>query len=158
MSSSQTKFDDKIMIYIEFCIRKRILNLGGVPYFQGAVPPKSQFLAGLTPNAQKEGHSARPVGGIFKNPYVLLQFCVLATFRQGEMTPPPNTRGAPCKKPKKVPFLPNSGRFSAKAVGHRRFWEEAQFLPRNLIVQRRTTIVSERFGKNVRRAEIWGRF
>ena len=33
MQLSQAKFDDKIMIYIELCIRKNILIFLGVPYF-----------------------------------------------------------------------------------------------------------------------------
>ena len=46
MSSSQTKFDDKIMIYIEFCIRKSILNLGGGALFLGVRPPKTLIFSG----------------------------------------------------------------------------------------------------------------
>ena len=42
MTLSWTKFDGKIMIYIEFCIRKSILKFLGVSYFWGQAP-KLQF-------------------------------------------------------------------------------------------------------------------
>ena len=51
MALSWAKFDGKIMIYIEFCIRKSILKFLGVSYFLGEGPPKSLLLAGPTPNA-----------------------------------------------------------------------------------------------------------
>ena len=44
----------------------------GVLFFMGQAPQKSQLLAGQTPNAFKEGHSTRPVRGIFKKAYVRL--------------------------------------------------------------------------------------
>ena len=48
---SWTKFDGKIMIYIEFCTQK-LSQFLGVSYFWGTIPQKYQFLAGPTPNAQ----------------------------------------------------------------------------------------------------------
>ena len=59
---------------------------------------------------------------------------------------------------KNVPNWANTALLAVFLLGHRRFWDERTFLSRNPIVQRRTTIVSERFGKNVHRAGIWGRF
>ena len=44
------------MIYIKFCIQKRVLNVLGVSYFWVAGPLKSQLLAGPGPNAYIEGH------------------------------------------------------------------------------------------------------
>ena len=43
MSLNQTKFDDKMMIYIESCIQKVILNLLGVPYSRERGPQNPDF-------------------------------------------------------------------------------------------------------------------
>ena len=64
--------DNKIRIFIEFYIRQSILICFGAANVWGAGPPKSQLLAGGIPNAYKEGHSTRPVGGISKKAYVFL--------------------------------------------------------------------------------------
>ena len=43
MTLSWTKFNGKIMIYIEFCIRKIILNFRGVSYSWGVAPKNPDF-------------------------------------------------------------------------------------------------------------------
>ena len=62
------------------------------------------------------------------------------------MSTPPNNGYSPVplppkKEKEKVPFLSTFGRFSSKTGGGLLFLEEQTFLSRNLIFQRRTTII-----------------
>ena len=97
-------------------------------------------------NANKDGHTARPTGGFFKTPYILLQFCVLATVGEGEMTPPLNNRGASYENQHKNGRVCSTlGGFRVLVTGHRGFQEEVSFCFMTPQPQRRTQILCKVF-------------
>ena len=64
--------------------------------------------------------------------------------------------GAPTILLKNTPNLAKNSTFCFFWLRHQRVWGKGVFLPRELIVQHRTIIVSEFFWKKLRWAEIWG--
>ena len=64
----------------------------------------------------------RPDGGISKNLYVLLQFCVWSRECWVITTFLSQNRDAPPQNVKKVPFWPVQARFFTKNDGASRFW------------------------------------
>ena len=107
---------------MELCTRKNVLNFLGVSYFWGACPPKSQLLAGLTPNAYKEGHSTQPVGGISKK---LTYYCSSAVGLQSQrkklhLIPMP---AVPHPKNKQIAVFARFGTFFSQMGGAPRILE-----------------------------------
>ena len=118
-------FDSKIIIYVKFWVwQRRSKFLGGkmLPLNFQICPLKCEplFLI-LARKARINVPISQPVGGIFKNPYILIEFCVWAGRSWSEITPPPNNRGARCKKTKKWPYSAFSGWFLSLSGGASRF-------------------------------------
>ena len=144
------------MIYIEFCIQKSISTFLGVSYFWVSCPPKSQLLAGSTPNAWKEGHSTRPVGRIFKKSHLRLYIVLRLGYN-------PSRRNyasfqyprCPNQKTKKSAVFAHFGTVFNQMVEASRFsrWD---VIPSTFILQprRRTEKLREDFWKTCLRAEI----
>ena len=100
--------------------------------------PKIQTFSGSDAERYKEGHSTWPVGGIFKKAHVRLYCCVWAIIPAKKMTPHVNTRVAPTKKQKEVPFLVILALFLTKWLGHRGYQDETSFYQLILQSRRRT--------------------
>ena len=150
--------DSKIKIYVKFRVWKRCRNFRGAKLLPPFLGSRALILASFSPEAPSKGPQISARRTFFQKrsrTIVVLRWMISSPGRNNVSS---QKRRCPTKKTPKVPFLPNSGCFSEKAVRHCRFWEESSFLSKYPIVQRRTTIVSESFRKNVRRAEIWVRF
>ena len=73
----------------------------------GASQEQSELVGERAPRARKDGHSTKPVGGIFKTPWAKFYFYVWAIIQEREIHSRPSIHGASYKKRKHllVPYL-----------------------------------------------------
>ena len=83
------------------------------------MPP---FFDNFRQNVHGNGPGMRPDGGISKNLYVLLQFCVWSRECWVITTFLSQNRDVPPQNVKKVPFWPVQARFFTKNDGASRYW------------------------------------
>ena len=156
MQLSQTKYDNTIMICIEFFIRKSILIFLGVPFLGGG-PPKIPPFSGSDSERLERGPQCSARRRNFQKS--LRTIVVLRIVYNPTGTNDTSSQcGAPTKRPKKCRFCPTRSAFWVSVAGHRGFWEKVSFHFRIPKPIRRTQIVRKAFWKIHLRAEMWGRF
>ena len=124
-------------IHIFTDLAQNLLKFLGVANLWWEGPPKSQLLAGVTPNFYKEGHSAQPVGGSSKK---LAHYCRFSSELHSN-----NPQCHNQKKQKKVLFLSVLAVVSIKQLGYCKYQDEMYFCHLILQSSRRTDIIHKFF-------------
>ena len=73
------------------------------PYFSNLPPKNQRFYLCFHKKARRNAPMSQPIGGIFKKPYALFQFCIWTGGSAGEITSHVDNRDAPTIWLKMVP-------------------------------------------------------